>query len=229
MSKIYPSENKRSGLKQKGDDDYRLRPSTLTVWKRSSMSFQGTDGFTVFDQQGRLVFRVENYSRNHPCVAASGLVLMDGAGNALLSLKPQILSMQYQWNAYREEDDCGKSSPGCKVFSMRSSSMAFFGGGKDKAEVFMGSASGRGRQQRGTTPDFRIEGSFRNRNCKISNAEGQVVAKIARKRVMNSTVMLSDDVFSLVIQPGYSSELIMAFVIVLDRISTKPYTPALCS
>ena len=141
----------------------------------------------------------------------------------------QILSMQYQWNAYREEDDCGKSSPGCKVFSMRSSSMAFFGGGKDKAEVFVGSASGRGRQQRGTTPDFRIEGSFRNRNCKISNADGQVVAKIGRKRVMNSTVMLSDDVFSLVIQPGYSSELIMAFVIVLDRISTKPYTPALCS
>lgn len=90
MSKIYPSENKRNGLKQKGDDDYRLRPSTLTVWKRSSMSFQGTDGFTVFDQQGRLVFRVENYSRNHPCVAASGLVLMDGAGNALLSLKPQV-------------------------------------------------------------------------------------------------------------------------------------------
>lgn len=226
MSKIYPSENKRKELKEKGVDDYRLRPSALTVWKKSSMSFQGTDGFTVFDQQGRLVFRVDNYSRNHPCVAASGLVLMDGAGNALLSLKPQILSMQYQWNAYREEDGCGKSSPGCKVFSMRSSSMVLFGGGKDKAEVCMGSASGRGRQQR---PDFRIEGSFRNRNCKIRNAEGEVVAKIARKRVMNSTVMLSDDVFSLAIQPGYNSDLIMAFVLVLDRISTKPYTPALCS
>lgn len=104
--------------------------------------------------------------------------------------------------------------------------MAFFSGGKDKAEVLMGSSS---RQQGKTTPDFRIEGSFRNRNCKIRNAEGEVVAKIGRKRVMNSTVMLSDDVFSLAIRPGYSSDLIMAFVIVLDRISAKPYTPALCS
>lgn len=95
MSKIYPSENKRNELKEKGDDGFYLRPSTLTVWKRSSMSFQGTDGFTVFDQQGRLVFRVDNYSRNHRCVAASGLVLMDGAGNALLSLKPQVYIHTY--------------------------------------------------------------------------------------------------------------------------------------
>jgi len=58
----------------------------LTVWKRSSMSFQGTDGFTVFDPHGTLVFRVDNYSRKN----GYGLVLMDGVGNALLSLKPKV-------------------------------------------------------------------------------------------------------------------------------------------
>lgn len=52
------------------------------------MSFQGTDGFTVFDRHGRLVFRVDNYSRNK----AARLLLMDGAGNGLLSLKPQVKS-----------------------------------------------------------------------------------------------------------------------------------------
>lgn len=135
-----------------------------------------------------------------------------------------MLSMQYQWNAYREEEEEGGYGKNArsKVFSMRSSSV-FFNGGKDKVEVFMGAG-----KQGETSPDFRIEGSFRSRNCKIRTANGEMVAKIARKRV-NSTIMLSDDVFTLVVQPGYSTELIMAFVVILDRISSKAYTPILCS
>uniref|UniRef100_A0A0E0CQ10 Uncharacterized protein n=1 Tax=Oryza meridionalis TaxID=40149 RepID=A0A0E0CQ10_9ORYZ len=31
-----------------------------TVWKRSSIGFQGTDGFSVYDSAGKLVFRVDN-------------------------------------------------------------------------------------------------------------------------------------------------------------------------
>ena len=61
----------------------------LTVWKRSSMTFQGTDGFTVFDGNGRLAFRVDNYSRKKGLLKG-GLVLMDGPGKALLTLKPQV-------------------------------------------------------------------------------------------------------------------------------------------
>ncbi|KAL5738899.1 hypothetical protein ACOSQ2_028079 [Xanthoceras sorbifolium] len=172
MSKIHPStssgskggDNNNNMLLREKEED--MRPCMLTVWKRSSMSFQGTDGFTVFDNQGRLVFRVDNYSRNSRRVAAAGLLLMDGAGNALLSLKPQILSMQYQWNG--------------------------------------------------------------SRNCKIKNANGDLVAQIARKRA-NSTILLSDDVFSLLVYPGFGTDLVMAFVVILDRISSKPYTPVLCS
>lgn len=68
---------------------------SLTVWKRSSMSFQGTDGFTVFDQRGRLAFRVDNYSRNNRHLKG-GLLLMDGAGKALLTLKPQVALFSYR-------------------------------------------------------------------------------------------------------------------------------------
>lgn len=70
-------------------------PSLLTVWKRSSMSFHGTKGFTVFDQDGSLAFRVDNYARNSlqrllGVGEGGGLVLMDGDGKALLTLKPQV-------------------------------------------------------------------------------------------------------------------------------------------
>ncbi|KAI3708991.1 hypothetical protein L2E82_38645 [Cichorium intybus] len=84
---------------------FHPKHTTLTVWKRSSMSFQGTDGFTVYDRHGKLGFRVDNYSRNSHvrnrwscsndgagCVSGGGsggaLVLMDGSDNPLITLKP---------------------------------------------------------------------------------------------------------------------------------------------
>jgi len=220
MSRIHPDDML---LKE---DAQLLRPAVLTVWKRSSMSFQGTDGFTVFDHHGRLAFRVDNYSRKSCCITGGGgLVLMDGAGKALLTLKPQVLSMQYQWNAYRGEDKCGTSS-NSKVFSMRSGSMLFHRhSSKDDVEAVVVMGHGQSHQ----TPDFRIEGCFRRRNCKIkSSSTGQMVAKIARKRV-NNKILLGDDVFTLAVQPGFDTQLVMAFVIILDRICGKPFAPVLCS
>lgn len=130
----------------------------------------------------------------------------------------QMFSLHHSWSVYTGEEGCGKNK---KLFSMRSQS-ALFHTGKSVAEIFMGGT------RRPRTPDFRIEGSFRSRDCKIRSHTGQLVAKIARKRV-NSTILLGDDVFSLTVQPGFDTQLIMAFVIILDRISHKPCTPVLCS
>lgn len=197
---------------------------SLTVWKKSSMSFQGTDGFTVFDDRGRLVFRVDNYSRRGQCASGGGgLVLMDGVGNALLTLRPKVLSMQCQWHAYKGENDYGKKTPNLRVFSMRRSSLLFHNNSKSEAEVFLG-----GRVKHGQAPDFTIEGSFTRRNCIIRSSTGEVAAKISRKRA-TTTVLLGDDVFSLAVQPGFDPELAMAFVVILDRICKKAYKPVLCS
>ncbi|KAM7526632.1 hypothetical protein LguiA_016534 [Lonicera macranthoides] len=254
-----------------GDTMSRIHPSTtpdaprdpspspsvmLTVWKRSSMSFQGTDGFTVFDRHGRLAFRVDNYTRK-----SSRYVLMDGSGHPLLTLKPQvptttathlfnsfvtlkfdfphnyisltshnvneqIFSMQNQWNGYRGEDQSVKS-PKSRVFAMRRPSVLIHRSACE-AEVYM-ETSCPPSETPPPVPDFRIEGSFRRRNCKIKNSGGQVAAKILRKRAANTTVLLSDDVFSLLVEPGFDPELMMAFVIILDRICGKPFAPVLCS
>jgi len=70
------------------------RPAVYTVWKRSSMGFQGTDGFCVYDDAGRLAFRVDNYSRRRK-LCAGELLLMDGQGTPLLSLRPQVYIVTY--------------------------------------------------------------------------------------------------------------------------------------
>ncbi|KAI4341904.1 hypothetical protein MLD38_026574 [Melastoma candidum] len=199
-------------------------PSRFTVWKKSSMSFQGTDGFTVFDHRGRLVFRVDNYSRNNQLSDGAGLVLMDGVGNPLLVLRPRGFSIQCRWDAYR--GDYGV------LFTMRRRMRPLLSrNDKDeRVEVFLhGSSRG---SDHAATPDFVVEGSFARRNCIVRrNGDGAVVvARIMRKRAKATpTVVLGDDVFSLVVQPGFDPELAMGFVVVLDRICRKPSAPILCS
>nr|XP_034569719.1 protein LURP-one-related 8-like [Setaria viridis] len=73
------------------DDDHHLvQPALYTVWKRSSMGFHGNYGFSVYDADGALAFRVDNYSRRRKLFAGE-LLLMDGQGAPLLALRPQII------------------------------------------------------------------------------------------------------------------------------------------
>jgi hypothetical protein len=81
-------------------------------------------------------------------------------------------------------------------------------------------------------PSFWIEGCFRRRSCKIRRGgDGQEVARIARKKAGpgKAPLTLGDDVFSLVVQPDVDCTVIMALVVVLDRICWRPYTPLICS
>ncbi|XP_010922834.1 protein LURP-one-related 5 [Elaeis guineensis] len=215
MYRIHPTESKIDV----GQPATRsTSPSVWTVWKKSSMAFQGTDGFSVYDSNGRLAFRVDNYSRRHKCFTRE-LLLMDGGGTALMALKPQILSMHDRWSGFKG-DSGSKTETRPRVFSMRRRSILQ---SSDEAEVFMGNPN-----NQPPTPNFRIEGCFRRRCCKIWDSMGKEVAQICRKKASTS-VMLGDDVFNLVIQPGVDCELIMAFVVIMDRICQKPFTPWICS
>ncbi|XP_047051056.1 protein LURP-one-related 8-like [Lolium rigidum] len=214
-----------------------------TVWMRSSMGFQGTDGFSVYDAGGALAFRVDNYSRRRK-IFAGELTLMDGHGAPLLSLRPQIISMHDQWNCYKvPEEGQAKRARSQQLFSMRKCSVLQ---GNREAEVYMSSPACSTTATTTTTspasdpapppgpqaPSFWIEGCFRRRSCKIRRGvDGQEVARIARKKAGpgKAPLTLGDDVFSLVVQPDVDCAVIMALVVVLDRICWRPYTPLICS
>ncbi|KAJ1273897.1 hypothetical protein BS78_05G020100 [Paspalum vaginatum] len=237
-SRIHPSSSaarRPAGLQQLP----RLAPRQYyTVWKRSSMGFQGTDGFCVYDGAGALAFRVDNYSRRRKAFAGE-LLLMDGQGAPLLALRPQVFSMHDQWNCYRalEEEEEGQEgkrtrSQQQQLFSMRKCSVLQ----RDhEAQVSMSgcstssdSAGGQGRR-----PSFWVDGCFRRRSCKIRSGDGEEVARVTRKKAQAAAsptpVALGDDVFSIIVQPGVDPALVMAFVVVLDRICWRPYTPMICS
>lgn len=140
--------------------------------------------------------------------------------------------MGCEWDAFR--GDCtGRGWSGkSRAFSMRKPSMfPFLLGDRSKrgnraespveAEVFVGGGL--------RDPKYQIEGSFRRRSCCIRRTStGEVAARITRKRV-NPKVLLGDEVFSLVVQPGLDYGLVMGFIVVLDRICPRPAGPCLCS
>ncbi|AQK57069.1 Protein LURP-one-related 2 [Zea mays] len=217
-------------------------PAVYTVWKRSSMGFQGTDGFSVYDATGSLAFRVDNYSRRRKLFAGE-LLLMDGRGAPLLALRPQILSMRDQWNCYRatSEEPSGDNDQSFRrrrrqqqlFFSMRQCSLVR---GTDEVEVHMAAASGTSAAQQ-QVPSFTVQGSFWRRSCKIrrggdGDGDGEEVARISRKKAAGAApapVTLGEDVFSLTVVPGADCAMVMAFVVVMDRICQRPYRPLMCS
>ncbi|CAN6348823.1 unnamed protein product [Urochloa humidicola] len=201
------------------------QPALYTVWKRSSMGFQGTDGFSVYDAAGALAFRLDNYSRR-PKLFAGELLLMDGQGAPLLALRPQIFSIHGQWNCYKaSEESQGKRTRSHQLFSMRKCSVLQ---NAHEAEVSMSRSI---TASNGQGPSFLVEGCFRRRKCKIRNSAGEEVARIMRKKAetASDSLMLGDDVFSLVVEPNVNCTMIMAFIVVLDRICWRPYTPMICS
>ncbi|KAK1629229.1 hypothetical protein QYE76_003544 [Lolium multiflorum] len=148
MSRIHPSDRRGDHGARRAASAARSgheQPAVYTVWKRSSMGFQGTDGFSVYDAAGRLAFRVDNYARR-PKAFAGELLLMDGRGAPLLSLRPQILSLHDRWNCYRvapeegcpDNTDGGSSGPAQQLFSMRKCAALQ---STDDAEVYLSSAS----------------------------------------------------------------------------------------
>ncbi|XP_052137566.1 protein LURP-one-related 8-like [Oryza glaberrima] len=231
---IHPSHGGGGGTGGRARRQAADQPVVYTVWKRSSIGFQGTDGFSVYDSTGKLAFRVDNYSRRRKAFAGD-LLLMDGHGTPLLSLRPQILSLHNRWNCYRAQEEEGldsTSSPSVsqqQVFSMRKSSALQ---SNDEAEVFMSTrTSGDSQPDASPSPSFRIDGCYSMRSCKIRGSNGEEAARITRKNagVMSRPVSLGDDVFTLVVRPGVDVAVVMATVVVMDRICRRPYTPMACS
>ncbi|TKV98980.1 hypothetical protein SEVIR_8G009100v4 [Setaria viridis] len=241
-NRIHPSDASRGGRARRAAASDRC-PAVYTVWKRSSMGFQGTDGFCVYDDAGRLAFRVDNYSRRRK-LCAGELLLMDGQGSPLLSLRPQLLSLHDRWNCYTATEEGGvdkkpSASSQQQVFTMsRCSALKI----SDEAEVHMSaegtaassSLSGLGcKHPQAAASGYRIEGSFSRRSCKIRHgSDGKEAARITRKNAgvaSRPVATLGDDVFSLVVRPGVDAATIMAIVVVMDRICHKPYTPMVCS
>ncbi|XP_009383277.2 protein LURP-one-related 8 [Musa acuminata AAA Group] len=195
MTKVHPSA---AACCATGEDVGRngFGASVLTVWRKSLLF--SCRGFTVFDAEGSLVFRVDTYGSG----STGEVVLMDAAGKPLLTLRRKKLSLGEKWLVYDGEDAV---NPLCSV--------------KKHVSLLHSTALAHVtpcRRGEGGAYCYEVEGSYAKRSCAVYDRRWRRrVAEIREKEPVGG-VAFGGDVFRLVVQSDLDTRLAMAIVIVLD-------------
>ncbi|XP_048527326.1 protein LURP-one-related 8-like [Triticum urartu] len=183
---------------------------SLTVWRRSLL-FNGK-GFTVFDTNGNLVFRVETHSRGSP----REVVLMDAHGVAILTVRRKKLSLAEEWLVYDGDGD----EPAPRRFTARRNRNLL------RTKSLARLSPPRSLDGTGDAPGCRydVEGSYAGRSldmfactsCASGGNQRQRVATVSRKEAA-----VGPDVFRLMVEPDLEPALAMAVVILLDQMNAS--------
>ncbi|KAK8959690.1 Protein LURP-one-related 8 [Platanthera guangdongensis] len=175
----------------------------LTVWRKSLLF--NCDGFTVFDGKGNLIYRVDNYTKSGN---KGEIVLMDAAGNPLLTIRRKKLSLGEHWQIYNGEE---AERP---LFSVRK-----------HVRLIQSKCLAHVTSCRGLPPaivcdageGYEVEGSYGQRRCRIYDEKRRTVAEIRRKEAMGGGVAFGLDVFRLIVRPGFDPAVAMAIVMLLEE------------
>jgi uncharacterized protein YxjI len=184
----------------------------LTVWRKSLLF--NCDGFTVFDANGDLAFRVDSYDDASLGRRRAEVVLMDAAGKPLLTVRRRkrrhgllllLLGGQQHWVIY-DGDAAEDDYSGPPLLSVRRH--VSLRGASSSKEAPLARVTPHGRAA--AAADYVVEGSYGRRACAVRDARGDAVAEVRRKE------SVGDDVFRLVADPRLGAPLAMGLVIALD-------------
>ncbi|XP_062119558.1 protein LURP-one-related 4-like [Humulus lupulus] len=172
----------------------------FTIWMKS-LVYQ-TNGCTVYNSNGQIVFRVDNYEKK----CSSEVHLMDLKGKVLFTIrKKKLQAFGGLWNGYRcnsinEEEPWFRVTRQYRKMLMGDLACHISVGCDDKYRI------------------VRIAGKAIG--FRILNLDGKIVAE-AKQKQSSSGVVLGDDVLSLEVAPCEDHSLIMALVMVYGLIHRK--------
>ncbi|KAG2332490.1 hypothetical protein Bca52824_003670 [Brassica carinata] len=191
MTKVHP---KFSNTYEESLSDSKAA-AVLTVWKKSLLF--NCDGFTVYNSNGNLVFRVDNYM-NSP---RDNIVLMDACGLPLLSIRRKKLSLGDCWAVYDGETQRDPIFTAKKNVSILT----------NKRSLAWVSAK--------KTVLYEVEGSYGQKSCKIVDVRrnNKKTAEIKKKDAMVGGGSFGKDVFKLIVESDMEPRVGMALTIILDQ------------
>ncbi|KAK4269013.1 hypothetical protein QN277_022223 [Acacia crassicarpa] len=178
------------------------KKETFTIWMKS-LILNG-NGCTVFDSQGQIVFRVDNYDIR----CAREVFLMDQKGKVLFTILRKKYKFSRVWEGFRSNNEQKEPnflvrSKACRIQREALTYEVMLG--LDKKQPYF----------------HRIECSTCNSCfCKISDQFGGIVAELRRKKT-SCGVELGEDVLSMVVEPNIDLSLIMGLVVAYCLINSK--------
>ncbi|KAG6418384.1 hypothetical protein SASPL_120588 [Salvia splendens] len=180
------------------------KQEVFTLWMKSLI--MSTNGCAVFDSNGCIVFRVDNYS--HRCTTQ--ICIMDATGKVLLTILKKKFSLFKTWEGYRSttSTEGGKKKP---VFQVRKlmGIRAFLGylRGYSICKALI-------RVDEDKVCEYRMEIKSCKQSWRIVDAFGGLVAEVKRK-ITRSGVVLGEDVLTMVVEPHIDHSLVMGLVLVM--------------
>ncbi|PKI35931.1 hypothetical protein CRG98_043685 [Punica granatum] len=111
-----------------------------------------------------------------------------------------------RWQAFRGESN----DPNNLMFSAKTSSILFV---KTKLHVFLA------HNTKEDVCDFRVEGSWLERSCKIYIGESStVIAEMHKKHTLQS-ILVGKDNYMVTVHPNIDYAFIVALIVILDEIN----------
>ncbi|KAM3287962.1 Protein LURP-one-related 15 [Capsicum baccatum] len=174
-------------------------PVDLNIVRKLMTLSEGAFGVT--DVNGNIVFKVKSKLFS----LRDRRVLLDAAGNPIVTFQQKILSAHRRWQVYRGESTDSKDF----LFSVKKSSLLQF---KTKLDVFLA-------HNTKDVCDFRIEGSWFERSCVIyAGNTSTIIAQMHRKHTAQS-ILLGKDNFGVTVYPNVDYAFIVALVVILEEIN----------
>ncbi|XP_061979895.1 protein LURP-one-related 4 isoform X1 [Populus nigra] len=200
MAKVFP-HSQRPVL----DPFVSLEKETFTIWMKSLVC--QTNGCTVFDSNGDIVYRIDNYDKK----CSSKVYLMDLRGRVLVTIiRRKRLQIVGCWYGYRWNPDANEEKPWFQVKTYR----RLICMGSFACQVTVG------------FDKYWVVKLSSKQAFRIVNIDREVIAEIAglmqvKQKQLSSGISLGDDVLTLVVEPHIDHSLIMAIVTVYGLINYK--------
>ncbi|KAF5783975.1 putative tubby-like protein [Helianthus annuus] len=146
-------------------------PIVLTVWKKSLIF--SCDGFTVYNSNGNLAFRVDNYFVK----GNREIVLMDALGCGLHTVRRKMLSLADNFLVYDGESVNPRFSVTKHVNILNTKSLAYVSS--------VGSSKNRNKRN----VIYEIQGSYAQKSCMVYDDKHRCVAEIRRKEAKGGVAL----------------------------------------
>ncbi|CAK7335513.1 unnamed protein product [Dovyalis caffra] len=169
---------------------------TFTVWMKSLLC--QTNGCTVFDSNGDIIYRVDNYDKK----CSNKVYLMDLRGRVLVTIRRKRLQIFGCWYGHRWNSDANKEKPWFQVKKY----CRFICTGSFACQVTVG------------FDKYWVVKMASKTAFRIVDIDGDAIAEVKQKQ-LSSGITLGNDVLTLAVEPHVDHSLIMAIVTVYGLIN----------
>ncbi|KAL7095186.1 hypothetical protein ACP275_10G008300 [Erythranthe tilingii] len=177
-------------------------PIDLIIVRKMMTFSEGTFGVT--DVDGNLMFKVQG---GDILSLQDRRVLLDAAGNPLMTYQQKVMSARRRWEAFRGDSTDERDI----LFSVRKSSFFQI---NTNLDVFMASNTYE------DVCDFRIEGNLFESKCVIyAGNSNNIIAQMHRNHSAES-ILLGKDSFGVTVYPNVDYAFIVSLVVILEEINT---------